>query len=197
MKTWRTRPLFDLSTTEALIKVHGLLILTPLAIIEGPIVTVIAAYLARIGYFSLMTVTVVVVVADLVGDVLFYMVGRRLLSTEKPPPKWIQRFGVTENRIQTMVQKFETEGGKLIVMGKLTHSAGAAVLLGAGIARMRFLPFMIYSTISTIPKSLLFIAIGYAFGDLADQVDGWIAIISIVLLVVIVLLGIRWLKKAS
>ena len=79
--------MFDLSMTEALIKAHGLLLLTPLAVIEGPIVTVIAAYLARLNYFSLLTVIVVVIMADLIGDICFYLLGRGMVKKGSAPPK--------------------------------------------------------------------------------------------------------------
>ena len=58
------------------LQTHGLALLFPLAILEGPIVTVIAAYVARLGYLNIVAVYVVVVVADLVGDVVSSMIGR-------------------------------------------------------------------------------------------------------------------------
>ncbi|WP_111893799.1 DedA family protein [Acinetobacter sp. MB5] len=189
--------MFDLSTTEALIKAHGLLLLTPLAVIEGPIVTVIAAYLARLNYFSLLAVIGVVITADLIGDICFYLAGRGMVKKGGVPPKWMQRLGLSPARLDGLIRKFDVEGGKLIVIGKLTHSAGMAVLLGAGIARMRFIPFIFYSTISTIPKSLLFVAIGYGFGNFVSQVDHWFAVVSLILLVIIVLVSMYWLKRTS
>ncbi|TCB25281.1 hypothetical protein E0H77_09390 [Acinetobacter sp. ANC 4633] len=189
--------MFDLSMTEALIKTHGLLLLTPLAVIEGPIVTVIAAYLARLNYFSLLTVIVVVIIADLIGDICFYLVGRGMVKKGSVPPKWMQRLGLNPARLDGLVSKFDVEGGKLIVIGKLTHSAGIAVLLGAGIARMRFLPFVFYSAVSTIPKSLFFVAIGYGCGNFVNRVDHWIGMISLIFLVIIVFVSIFWLKRTS
>ena len=54
----------------ALVTAYGLIVLTPLAIVEGPIVTIIAASLAGQGLLSLKAVFVCVVLADLVGDSL-------------------------------------------------------------------------------------------------------------------------------
>ena len=54
----------------ALLNAYGIAILAPLAIIEGPIVTVIAAWLASLGLLNLWEVLICVILADLVGDSL-------------------------------------------------------------------------------------------------------------------------------
>lgn len=186
--------MFELQTIERLIEQHGLLLLTPLAVVEGPIVTVIAAYLARLNYFSLSAVCIVVILADLAGDLGFYSLGRWVIKSDGEPPRWLTRFGLSHARLQRMVNHFENRGGKILAFGKLTHSAGAAVLLAAGMARMRLRPFLFYNTLATIPKSLFFVAIGYAFGHFAAQVDGWIAWISLALLLLLFAGGAVWMK---
>jgi membrane protein DedA with SNARE-associated domain len=57
-----------LDTAIHILQTDGLLLLFPLAVVEGPIVTVIAAYLASLGYLNIFAVFAVVVAADLVGD---------------------------------------------------------------------------------------------------------------------------------
>jgi len=56
--------------------IYGYAALLPLAIIEGPAVTVFAAFLAAQGVFEVVGVYAIVVLGDLVGDVLHYAVGR-------------------------------------------------------------------------------------------------------------------------
>ncbi len=64
----------------ALVATYGIVILAPLAVVEGPIVTVIAAYLVSQGILELWAVLVCVILADLLGDSLFYWLGRRALD---------------------------------------------------------------------------------------------------------------------
>ena len=59
-----------------LLQAHGLLLLFPLAVIEGPIVTVVAGWLARLGHFRLEWAMPILILADLVGDSLLYGLGR-------------------------------------------------------------------------------------------------------------------------
>ncbi|MCZ4061420.1 VTT domain-containing protein [Pantoea sp. LMR881] len=132
------------------------MLLTPLAVIEGPVVTVIAAYMARLDYFSLSAVCVMVILADLVGDIGFYALGRWVVKSGGTPPRWLARLGLNPARLQRIVDVFDSRGGRILTFGKLTHSAGAAILVAAGIARMQFSTFMFYNTLATIPKKPCF-----------------------------------------
>ncbi|WP_372839498.1 DedA family protein [Phaeovulum sp.] len=173
-----------------LLKLHGLSLLAPLAVLEGPIVTVIAAYLASLAFFDVWLVYVVVVVADLVGDSIFYALGRRgpgLLS-----PRWRNRFGVTDARLGALKGHFHNQGGRTLVVGKLTHSAGMVVLLAAGAARMPFWRFLGFNLIATLPKSLVFVIIGYTLGRAYTAIDGWIFRASFALLVLSLVAIAAW-----
>lgn len=106
----------------ALITTYGLIVLGPLAVIEGPVVTVIAAYLASQGLLDLRVVFVIVLLADLVGDSLLYWLGRGLLG--KLSPRWRRRLGLSPERIEALVETFRESGTKLLLLGKWTHAAG-------------------------------------------------------------------------
>lgn len=184
--------MFELHTIEALIKSYGLILLFPLAVIEGPIVTVIAAYLARLNYFSLTAVCIVVIIADLVGDLMFYAIGNWLVRSREEPPRWLARLGLNKTRLKLLIDNFEHRGGRTIIIGKLTHSASVVVLIAAGMAHMRLVSYLFYNTLATIPKSLFFVAIGYSFGHFAAQIDGWIAAVSLLLLILLIMGLLLW-----
>ena len=52
------------------------LILLPLSVIEGPIITVIAGFFATMGIFNPYLVYTIAVVGDIFGDTLAYGIGR-------------------------------------------------------------------------------------------------------------------------
>ena len=66
--------MIGLETVTLLLSKHGLALLAPIAVIEGPIVTVIAAWLANRGMFDIWSVSVVVILADAVGRITSYNV---------------------------------------------------------------------------------------------------------------------------
>ncbi len=187
-----------IDTITSLIETHGLLVLAPVSILEGPIITVIAAYLAKLGYMNLYAVYVIVVMGDLIGDALFYGFGHGGLRLV--PQRWQKRLGLNETRLTSLVENFNRRGGRILVMGKLTHSVGAAILVAAGMAKMPFWKFLWYNLLATLPKSLFFMVIGYTLGYATSAVDSYIFRVSAVMLVLILMAGGIWFirhKKGS
>ncbi len=186
--------MISLDQIVQLMQGHGLWLLAPIAIVEGPIVTVIAGYLAHLGAFSPVAAFIVVVLADLVGDTLFYLFGR--FGVRRLPRRWRARLGLGDARLALVTRHFETMGGRTLIIGKLTHTLGALALIAAGLAHMRFLPFLWYNLVATLPKSLFFLLVGYGLGAAYRQVDAWIFWFSLVPLVALALwlLG-RTLKR--
>lgn len=176
-----------------LITSHGIAILAPLAVIEGPIVTVIAAYLARQGLLVMWQVVVCVIVADLAGDVLHYAAGRGMLGWL--PDRTRARLGLTDARMAQMASVYETQGARVLIVAKLTHAAGFAALIGAGAARMPLGAFLLANLVAAVPKSLFFIAIGYLFGGAHDTIGAWLSIGSGVVLLVLGGVLVVWLRR--
>jgi len=173
-----------------LMQSYGLWLLAPVAILEGPIVTVIAGYMAHLGVFNPVAAFVIVVLADLVGDSLLYGFGRRGIGWLSP--RWRSRLGLTDSRLTHMAEHFRVQGGRTLVIAKLTHSLGVVALIAAGVSRMRFGPFLWYNLVATLPKSLFFLIIGYSLGYAYNRVNAYIFWLSLVPVVIFAILGLRW-----
>lgn len=191
--------MISLATILQLVQTHGLLLLFVLAVAEGPIVSVIGAYLAKLGLMDVYAVFAVVVTADLIGDMLFYELGRngsRWLST-----KWQHRLHLDDSRIDKLKEHFRDKGGRTLVIGKITHSAGMLVLAAAGAAHMNVAKFLGWNLVATIPKSAFFVVLGYSLGYAYKAIDGYLFKASMVLLALIVVAAVtwfthRWLKRS-
>jgi len=183
-------------TTDALttlMQTHGLQVLFPLAVLEGPIVTVLAGWLARIGYLPLVPTLLMLILADLTGDLLLYSIGRSGLGIV--PPRWRDRLGLRSDRLERVGAHFRERGGQTLVIAKLTHSLGFAALVSAGVARMPVAPFLWFNLLGTIPKSAFLLAIGYAVGQAHVAFDAWIGRGSLVLGVVAVAILVVWVGR--
>ena len=92
-----------------LLQQYGYFLLFPLAVIEGPMITIIAALLAAQGYFNIFAVYGVVVVGDLVGDLFHYAPGR----WGKPLlVRWGNYFGIDREKLAALEERFRTRGGR-------------------------------------------------------------------------------------
>lgn len=173
---------------------HGIAILAPLAVIEGPMVTIVAAYMASLNLLNLVNVIICVIIADVVGDCILYAMGRGLLDWL--PLSIRRRFGVSRRRMAQMIRTFRENGVRVLIIGKLTHAAGFAVLFAAGAARMPFMTFVLANLVATIPKSLTLVAVGYLFGSAHAVIAEWFSVASVVILGLLALtLLILWMRR--
>ena len=167
----------------SIISSYGIAILAPLSIVEGPIVTVVAAYLASLHLLRLVDVIICVIIGDLVGDCILYWVGRGMLDWL--PLSLRVRFGVSRRRMAVLMRTYRDNGVRVVVVGKLTHAAGFAVLIAAGAARMPFMTFVMANFLATIPKSLALVAVGYLFGSAHALIAEWFSVGTAVILAVL------------
>ena len=159
-------------------------VLFPLSVVEGPIVTIIAGYLAYLGYVNPALIFLVCLGGDLTGDLAWYAAGR--WSRHGSGLRVGRYVGITPDRQLKIERHFEKHSGKTLLLGKLTQGVGALVLVGAGAARMRPSRFMAFNLIATVPKSLALLLFGYYFGKAYAQAASaldYAALATVVLLV--------------
>lgn len=176
----------SLAEIMSLIIQHRYLILFPLLVVEGPIVTIIAAFLASPagGTLSLPLLFIEVVAADLTGDIFYYSIGR--WGREGFLFRLTQKVGLTRERFQKVEGYFDKHGGKTIALSKIGHGLGWPAMMAAGAARMRFLKFFFINLSVSILKSGFLIFLGYYYGRSYSTLSAYVhyggVILSVLLL---------------
>jgi membrane protein DedA with SNARE-associated domain len=181
------------------------LILFPLVVIEGPIVTIIAGFLASLGQMNLLICYPLVVVGDIVGDLLMYAQGR--WGGKPAVEKWGRRFGVKPSFVERLERHFAKHPGKTLVVGKLTQFFGGPILIAAGMAQMPILDFIWFNIIGTLPKSLILLLIGFYFGaayatfdkifNVAGLAVAAVIAIAVIVALIVVLARKKYLKEEN
>ncbi|HEY7900467.1 MAG TPA: VTT domain-containing protein [Caulobacteraceae bacterium] len=144
-----------------LIARYGYPVLLPIAVIEGPTIAAITGALVALGQLDPVISCLLLVAADLVGDALYYALGR---YGHGPLSAWInKRLNITPERLRPLSQKFHDNDWKLIMIGK-TQALGGVILYFAGASRMSFARYMALNLVGTFPKVILFELIGFALG---------------------------------
>jgi len=169
------------------------LILFPLTVIEGPIVTVTAGLMTSLGLMNFYIVYAIVIAGDLAGDGLYYSIGR---WGRRPLERWGKFIGINNEKIRFIEGHFKDHGGKTLIAAKLSHAVGGIVLISAGIARIPFRKFIFFNFWATLPKSLVLLLIGYYFGNtylkFQKVVDfAWLGTFAIVILLFIIYMFLR------
>jgi len=154
------------------------LVIFPLAVLEGPIITVIIGFFSSLGYFNFFLAYVVIVIGDLAGDALHYLIGR--LGGQPFVEKWGRYLGVGASHLEALEKQFDRRGEKLLFIGKMTHGIGGAFLIAAGIIKMPFKKFMFSNLLATLVKSLLLLLLGFYFGQALTSINSYLQKIALI-----------------
>jgi len=160
-----------LSVAEAMavLMQYRYLVLFPLVVFEGPIVSVLAGFLATLGIFNFFLAFFVVVTGDITGDLAHYAIGR--WGRKKFIDRWGKYLGITSERVLRIEKHFEKHKIKTLLIGKISHGIGGIPLVAAGIARMPIGEFFLINLAATLPKSLALLLVGYFFGQAAAKIN--------------------------
>lgn len=151
---------------------YGYLIMLPLMILEGPVVTLIAAMLASLGAFNIFVVLLLSILGDVIGDVILYGLGYKFgMRFTRGLGRYM---GITENLVLRMEDYFKRHGGKTIFAVKSTTGLCWATFAAAGIVKMDFGKFLKNSFLGGIVWSGFLVVMGYFYGYLWKEISDYI-----------------------
>jgi membrane-associated protein len=171
---------FPLQQVAQLIFSYKYLVLFPVMVVEGPIITVIAGFLVSLGHLNGLATYVVLVAGDVTGDSIYYVIGR----WSKGPflGRWGRFLGITERRLRQLEKYFYRHKTKTLLIGKWSHAIGAPVLAAAGLARVPYEQFLAINFLATLPKTLLLLLIGFYFGRSYKRIAAYLDYTAIVMI---------------
>ncbi len=172
---------FSLSNAVALLSTWGYVILFPLAVVEGPIIGIVAGFLISLGQMSWLGVFLVLFVGDIVGDVAYYYIGR--WGHGPWAERLAARFGATQEKQERFKEAFNKNDVKILLINK-TQALGSITLYYAGALRMPMLRFLWINAVGTAPKVLLFEVVGYFFGQSYMQISKYLNYIGFATLLI-------------
>ena len=173
-----------------------------LVAVEGPLVTMVAGYLGADHFLNIFISYFVIICADVISDSAYFSVG--WWGGKKVEQEYRLVNSLSSKRLSRIKSWFHQNPRKSIVVGKLTHVVGVPVIMMAGMSRVNFWTFLVFDTIATIPKSLLFILVGYYFGPASEVLSGYLkygtylmSSLIIILFILYIFLGFYFEKKIS
>ena len=185
---------FSLDTIIQWLVIYKYLLLFPIAVLEGPIISVIVGFLVSGHLFNLWIAYSVLVVADLVGDTMYYFIG---FWGGKPfVRRWGYLFGLSVDKLTKAEQAFKDHPKKLLFFSK-TQAWGSVVLATAGLVKMPYWKFLWANFIVTLFKSGLLMLVGYYAGESYAAIDRDLKYLGIfmTIFVAIIIVGIVVWKK--
>jgi membrane protein DedA with SNARE-associated domain len=177
---------------------HGYALMLAAMTVEGPIVTAAASFAVTLGYFNLPMIFLLSVIGDLFADTIFYTIG--YWGHFAIVNKFAVRLGLTPTRLKLLESHLEKHGGKTMAAIKLNPVTPMVGLMLVGAIRMPLKRFVWISMLITIPKTILFMVIGYYFGQVYDSLAsrfhlGPYAIALVLLAAAIALISYRFISS--
>ncbi len=172
--------MFSLDAILGLLLAHKYAIIFPIAVIEGPMISVLSGLLASNHLLNAPLAYGLLLFADIVGDAVYYAMG--YWGGNAFFHKWGRWFGVKEERLLQMENEFNKHGGKWLLFGK-TQPYGVVILAAAGVLRMNFFRYIAINAAASFFKVLMFFLLGYFFGEAYNRIDDLLGKIGLVSLV--------------
>ena len=126
--------------------------------------TAAAGFASALGYFDPFIVLLLSILGDLVPDSIYYSLG--YFGRGPMVEKAIHYFGLTKERVLRIENLLKEHFGKTMVVLKLMPVVPTLGFMLVGYLKLSFLKFTKYSASVTVPKSIIFLLLGYFFGRL-------------------------------
>ncbi|MFI5362046.1 MAG: DedA family protein [Elusimicrobiota bacterium] len=162
-------------------------VIFPIAIVEGPIVTVITGILIARGDLSALPAFAIIFAADMISDPALYLLGRfgRHLLHKIPFLK------IPLEHLGPLEHQFERSPWKTMIVGKLSYGLGSMFVVAAGASRMPLPKFLRHmGTVDAVKTSLLLV-LGYFYGRAILHMRGYLQYYAIAVIALVPL--IHWL----
>lgn len=167
-------------------------VIFPIAVVEGPIVTVIAGILVARGRLDPWLTFAVVFAGDLVSDPALYLLGRF-------GQHLLHRFSfirARERRLAQARRQYAAHPWRTLVLGKLSYGLSSLFVLTAGAARMPWRKFLLCIGIVDALKSALLLTLGYFFGRAILHMSGYLPYYAAAVLLAAAA-GLLWERRRS
>jgi membrane protein DedA with SNARE-associated domain len=135
----------------------------PVAVLEGPIITIISGFLVSRGILSLLPALLVVFLGDFISDTAFYFLGKG----GRQAIKYLKFIRISEEKMEQLENRFKSSPWKTMILAKVSYGLGTIFMIASGASRMKVKNFFEYISPLDFIRSSLLLSAGYFFGRLA------------------------------
>ncbi|MFZ2621287.1 MAG: VTT domain-containing protein [Minisyncoccia bacterium] len=157
--------------TFTLLLHYSYFILFPIAVFEGPIISIIAGLLVSTGQMNFLLVILIIMFADIIGDTMYYSLGR---WGGKLVHKFGHKIGITHTRLEKTKVYFHENHNKAVVTSKIAHGVGPIGLVLAGILKVPYIRYIRMCFYVTFVQSLILTSVGMLFGHAYVLIDKYL-----------------------
>lgn len=161
--------------------------------VPGDTFLLAAGVLAQDGVLPFQGVVGAAGAACFLGGTVGYLVGRHWgrKVLRRLPLRWI-----TPERMKQAERFLDRYGGPAVFFARFVALVHPVTGLFAGVGRMRPVPFLFFNLLGSAAYALLYVSLGYFFGESWDWLKGWIGRAGALTLAgLLILLGLAYLIR--
>ena len=144
-------------------RVYKYFAIFPVAVLEGPIISVISGFLVSRNILSFYGAFLVVFLGDAISDTVFYYIGKHARTYTR-----ILKFlHITDERLAKVEAQYRDSPWKTMIIAKVSYGLGTVFMVASGVSDMPIGSFLWFMGVLNAARSLLLVAIGYYFGRIA------------------------------
>ncbi len=138
----------------------------PVAVAEGPIITVICGFLTSRGSLDILPALMVVFSGDAISDFLFYIMGRG----GRHVIQYLKFIHISDEKIQELENRFKLSPWRTMIIAKISYGLGSVFMVASGASKMSWKRFLEYTLSLDFIRSYILFSIGFYFGRIALRV---------------------------
>lgn len=161
--------------------------------VPSEIILPFSGYLVHLGKFSLVAVAFWGAVGNIIGTTFTYFVARYIGIGFLY--KYGKYFLVTKKDIGDASRLFEKHGVKIIFISRLIPGIRGFIPIPAGIAKMKFIPFVVYVFVGSFIYSLALTYVGVLAGENWDVLAPYFRRFNWIIIVLFVVGAVWWIRR--
>jgi membrane-associated protein len=167
------------------------------AFAEGPVVMIATGFLLKQHLLKWVPLVIALIVGDLLGDILWYCVGR--YGAEPIMRKYGKWLGFTPKMFEKLKGLFLNHHTYILLISKITLGFGLAkgVLMAAGASKVPFKKFILLNLIGEMVLVAALLLVGYFFGNVYELIPHNYKVIFVILLIAGVIVGLITLSRKT
>lgn len=135
--------------------------------IPSEIIMPSAGYTASRGQLQIIGVIVAGSLGSILAAAILYALGRKI--SHAALFRWTDRYGkylfIQTKDLQMALEWFEKYGHRIVFFGRMIPAVRSLISIPAGMSRMPFWKFMLYSSLGTVIWTTFLAGVGFYFGE--------------------------------
>lgn len=164
--------------------------------IPSEIILPFSGFVASMGDLNIIVTIIVATLSAYLGSLPFYLIGR---WGEKSVMKFLEKYGkylfISKSDMDKGFKAFEKHGNGIVFLGRLIPIVRTVISFPAGVAKMSFGVFSIYTLAGTGIWSAILAMAGYFLGSRWEEVSEYVSRYEKVIMVILAIIFVIYVAR--